>query len=88
MKLHLKVVPGASRESHEWMDAEKSLLKVRVTAAPEKGKANRAVEKYLAGQLGVPAREVSIVSGNTSQKKVAEIAGLAETSVQAKLSLA
>ena len=73
MKIRLKVVPSASREHHEWMDDEHSLLKVRVTAPPEKGKANKAVEKYLARQLQLPPTKISIASGLTSQQKTVDI---------------
>lgn len=76
MKLHLKVIPGARQESHEWMDADHSLLKIRVTAAPEKGKANKAVELYLADILNLPRRAINITSGHTSQQKTVEISGL------------
>lgn len=76
MKLHLKVIPGARQESHEWMDSEHSLLKIRVTAAPEKGKANKAVELYLANQLNLPRRMINITSGHTSAQKTVEITGI------------
>ena len=86
MKLRLKVVPGASRNSHEWMDSEEPLLKVRVTAPPKKGKANRAVEKYLASLLGLPTSDVTIVSGTSSQQKKVEIHGLTEDQLLSSLS--
>jgi len=41
VKLKLKVVPGASSDAVEWLDKESLFLKVRVTAASEKGKANK-----------------------------------------------
>lgn len=50
-------------------------LKVKVRAAPEKGKANAAVVSVLAKTLGVDDAAVTILSGKTSQLKVAEIDG-------------
>lgn len=48
MKLVLKVIPGASREGIAgWLG---DTLKVRVTALPEGGKANRAVETIVCRQ--------------------------------------
>lgn len=44
-------------------------LKVRITAPPEDGKANTALVKFLAREWGVPARALSIVSGETSRYK-------------------
>jgi uncharacterized protein YggU (UPF0235/DUF167 family) len=76
VKLHLKVIPGARQESHEWMDTERSELKIRVTAAPEKGKAKKAVELYLAAILDLPRKAINITSGHTSQQKTVEITGI------------
>ena len=45
MQLRIKVVPGARNEGIEWIG---DLLKVKVRAAPEKGRANTAVEELLA----------------------------------------
>lgn len=74
VKLRLKVVPGASREGVEgWLG---EALKVRVRAAPEKGKANAAVEKLLAGHIGLPPSKVRVVSGFTVPTKTVEIEGL------------
>ncbi len=84
MKLTLKVVHGASCNSVEWLDAEKSILKVRMTAAPEKGKANKAVIRLLAKKLGLPASAISLVSGNTSKQKLVEIDGITEAALRTK----
>ena len=43
--------------------------KVRVAAAPEKGKANKALCEFLAGHLGVAPSQVRIVSGETARVK-------------------
>jgi uncharacterized protein (TIGR00251 family) len=84
VKLTLKVVHGASCNSVEWLDAEKSILKVRMTAAPEKGKANKAVIRLLAKKLGLPASAISLVSGNTSKQKLVEIDGITEAALRTK----
>jgi len=81
----VKVVPGASREVIEWLDDEQTILKVRVTAPPEKGKANKAVIKALASALGIPAQDVAITGGGTSQQKTVEIEGLSERDLHARL---
>ena len=70
MQLDLKVVPGSSREGVEWLG---ETLKVRVRAAPEKGRANAAVESLLASRLGLPASAVRIVAGFGSPRKRVEI---------------
>lgn len=73
LKLTLKVIPGGSREHVQWFGDG---LKVKVTKAPEKGQANRAVEKLLAQRLGLPESAVRIVSGHTSQQKLVELDGI------------
>ncbi len=71
MQLRIKVVPGARNEGIEWLG---DLLKVKVRAAPEKGRANTAVEELLAQKLALPASSVRIVSGFGSPLKTVEIA--------------
>ncbi len=44
-------------------------LKVSVTTAPEKGKANKAILKLLSKELGIPAKLISLHSGETSGEK-------------------
>ena len=86
MKLPLKVVPGASRDGIQWLDEAQTILKVRVTAAPEKGKANKAVTALIAAHLGLPKAAVTLVSGNTSQQKLVEISGMPEAEISQRLS--
>jgi uncharacterized protein len=50
--------------------------KVRVTAAPEAGKANDAVMRLLADALGLARGDVEIVSGHTARDKVVTVAGI------------
>ncbi len=83
MKLSIKVVPGSSRECIAgWLG---DTLKVCVKVPPEKGKANKAVEKIVAKVLAMPVKQVKIIRGNTSSRKVIEITGLSETEVYERL---
>jgi hypothetical protein len=68
IRLRVKVTPKASRNEVTGSLAD-GTLKVRVQAPPEKGKANAALRALLAEQLGVAARQVSILSGETSPLK-------------------
>ncbi|MBU1083569.1 MAG: DUF167 domain-containing protein, partial [Candidatus Omnitrophica bacterium] len=49
--------------------------RVYVNAAPDKGKANKAVIALLAEEYGVRKKDVIIVKGKTSRKKLIEIVG-------------
>jgi uncharacterized protein YggU (UPF0235/DUF167 family) len=77
MQLRIKVVPGARNEGIEWLG---DLLKVKVRVAPEKGRANAAVEELLAERLALPASAVKIVAGFTSPLKTVEISSVADLS--------
>ena len=47
---------------------------LRVTAPPDKGKANKAVCKLIAFELGVPKSGVEVKRGDTSHHKILQIA--------------
>lgn len=71
VKLKVKVVPGASKsEIVGWLG---DALKVRVSAPPERGKANAAVEKLICSALNLPGGRARVVAGHTSQRKVLEL---------------
>lgn len=74
VRIALKVQPKASADRVEGV--ERGALRVRVTAAPDKGKANSRAMKVLAAALGVPASRIRIVSGEKSRDKVVEVAEL------------
>ena len=60
-------------------------LKVKVTAPPEKGKANERVIRLLAKQLGVAQSSVEIVAGHSSPRKTIRIIGLEADDVRRRL---
>ncbi|MGD2176869.1 MAG: DUF167 domain-containing protein [Anaerolineae bacterium] len=61
-------------------------IKVRVQAPPVGGKANQALRKFLAEQLGVSHRDVEIVSGHTSRWKWVKAYGVPPDAIEALLS--
>jgi uncharacterized protein len=85
MKLKLKVVPSSSRDClMGWLD---DALKVKIKAPPENGKANIAVEKFMAKSLNISPKNVEIISGFTQTNKTLEIKGLEEKVILEKLNL-
>ena len=82
-RLKIKVIPKASRNSIAgWLGDE---LKVMVTAAPEKGKANKAVIEMLAQTLQLPKQAIHIVAGQTSPHKTLELDDIDEAVLKKKL---
>ena len=70
--LAVHVTPKSGRdEVVGWRGSE---LSVRVTAAPEGGKANTAVCIAVAKRLGVPKTSVRVIRGDVSRHKILEIA--------------
>ena len=76
IRLRLRVTPGARRS--EVVGRHGDAWKVRVQAAPQRGRANAAVEQLLARTLGVPRGAVEVVAGHTSHDKVVAVSGLGE----------
>jgi len=68
MLIQVKVTPNASEDKVIGMDKE--ILKIKVRATPEKGKANQAVIDLLAKHYKVPKRCIIIKSGETSRLKL------------------
>jgi uncharacterized protein (TIGR00251 family) len=83
VKLDLKVVPSSSRDTVVgWLG---EALKIKVRAAPEKGRANAAVEALLCQTLALPKGSVTITAGHSSGSKTAEIQGLSRDALCQKL---
>ncbi|MCP5181227.1 MAG: DUF167 domain-containing protein [Pseudomonadales bacterium] len=82
-KLAVKVVPGAARsELAGWLG---DVLRVRISAPAEKGKANAALIALLAQVLDVPPGSVSVLAGHGSPRKQVEIRLLSSDEVRTRL---
>lgn len=69
-RFEVKVVPNAKRNE---VLQQGDMLRVYLTAPPLSGRANRALIEVLAEELGAKRRNVRIVSGEKSRRKVVEI---------------
>lgn len=70
--LEIKVIPK-SQNTEIVGYLENGALKIKVAAAPERGKANDELCRFLARELGVPQRNVTVVQGQTSPQKRVQI---------------
>ena len=75
----VKVVPGSSRTA--LCGVLDGMLKVKVAAAPEKGKANKCLTDFLAKRLGIKKNDVAVCSGQTSPIKQIHICGVSNEAV-------
>lgn len=85
-RLRVRVAPGArataivGRHGDGW--------KVRVTAPPERGRANDAVVGVIAQALGVERTDVRLVGGAAGRDKVLELTGLSGAEADRRLDAA
>lgn len=67
-EITLHVQPGATRT--ELAGRHGDALKLRIAARPVEGAANAAVLEFVAAWLAVPRRQVALLSGEKSRRKV------------------
>lgn len=71
LRIAVHVQPNASRS--EVVGEIEGALKIRLHAPPVDGKANEALERFIAEKLDVPRRDVSVSRGHTSRQKLLEV---------------
>lgn len=81
-----KIVPGSSSPT-KICGLLDGMLKIKVAAAPEKGKANQCLVKFLAEILDVKKNSIQIISGQTNPIKQIQISGISLEAVKKKLNL-
>ena len=89
----LFAVGGAMLEVRVWPRAKQNRVEilpgpriaVRVTAAPEGGKANAVVVALLAKRLGVAKSQVTVVRGRGARAKLIKVNGLSDEEAFARL---
>ena len=78
LRLAVRLTPGAHADRIDGIETladGRVVLKVRVTAPPEGGKANAALIRLLAKSLKRPKSAVTVVAGQTSRTKTLQIEG-------------
>ena len=85
-RVRLRVSPGSGRA--EVVGRYADGWKVRVTAAPEHGRANDAVLRLLADALSLPRESLTIVSGHSARDKIVELTGVGPGTIDRRLASA
>jgi uncharacterized protein (TIGR00251 family) len=75
VRLKLRVTPKSRADEIVGL-TEEGVLRIRVTAAPQDGEANRAVLRLLSRALGVPGAAVRLKGGAASRDKWVEVDGM------------
>ena len=73
-QLRIRVTPRAKRD--EVVGERGDLVAIKLTAAPVKGAANKALLAFLSRRLNLPQHCLAIAGGETSREKRLEIRGL------------
>jgi uncharacterized protein (TIGR00251 family) len=78
--LDIKLIPRAGATTLAGM--RDGAILIRLAAAPVAGAANFALVAFLADLLGIPKRNVVILSGDKSRRKRVKIRGVTAEAVQ------
>ena len=64
--VNLKIVPNSSKND---IVLEEDFVKVKITAQPIEGKANKALIEFLSKKFKIPQKSIEVVHGETSKEK-------------------
>ena len=81
--ISIRVTPSASRDAVIGWQGD--VLRLRVAAPAQRGKANEAALRLLAAALGIERQRLRIVRGETSRQKVVSVDGLDDAEIRARL---
>ena len=83
LRIHVAAHPGSRRERVDL--GQDDVLGVWVRARPVDGQANRAIELAIASALGLRPRQVRLVVGQMSRRKLVEIDAPSLQALRARL---
>lgn len=83
VRIEVLVQPRASRS--RLVGVHDGRLKIQLAAPPVDGEANAALIELLARLLGVPRRDLSLASGETSRRKTVDVLGVSMEAAGAAL---
>ncbi|MDP8297803.1 MAG: DUF167 domain-containing protein [Candidatus Orphnella occulta] len=72
-RINIKVITRAKKE--ELQKLSEDSYRIKVLSPPEKGRANKRIIELLSKEFGVKKRDIKIVSGETTNRKIIEILG-------------
>lgn len=85
VRVSVQVLPNAKKT--EVIGLFDGALKIRLKAQPIEGQANEELIRYIAAQIKLPKKQISVVRGLTSRSKVVEINAQQDTEEVSRLLL-
>lgn len=85
VRIQLRVIPNASVCAYVGLMDDGFTHKIKLTAPPVDGKANKSLLRFLADSLRLPKNAIVLISGASSRNKVVEVSGLSEAEVVQRL---
>jgi uncharacterized protein (TIGR00251 family) len=82
-RIEVRLRPGGNAD--ELLGMVDGVLQARVSAPPVDGKANKALCRLIAKQVGVAPSRVSVVRGEKSRQKLLLVEGLDGAKLRARL---
>ena len=80
----VRVLPRASRNEIAEVMAD-GTVKIRLTAAPVDGEANKQLIRFLAAALKIPASRIEIIAGAAGRQKIVSVLGLDAATLQRRI---
>ena len=71
-KISIKIIPRSS-QNKIMGKSEDGVLKIKLTAAPVDGEANKKLLTFLSKEWNLPKSKIKIAQGETSRNKIIEI---------------
>jgi len=83
VKLQVQVQPNSKR--NEILGFDGRILKVKISAPPVDGKANKALIEFLSKFFGIRKSAITIEKGETGKKKTILLEGMTQSQIQERL---
>lgn len=82
VRIAVKAVPASRKDQIVGRLGDR--LKIKIAAPPEAGRANDALCRLLAQELGVKPASVQVIAGHSNPEKVVRVQGISKAQLEAR----
>jgi uncharacterized protein (TIGR00251 family) len=86
-RIVVKIRVQAGSSANKIVGEFNGALKLKIAAAPERGKANREIAVFLARRLGLSRSDVRLIHGEKARDKQIEIKGVSKAELLERLGI-